>query len=131
MKNITIAGTVGKDAEQRRTQSGDAVLGWSVAVDDGYGEKKSTIWFDCSLWGKRGDTLSQFIKKGTKVAVSGELGTRIHDGKTYLMVSVQNVTLMGSKPAEQSSTKDQDKGGTYGNFSRDLDDEIPFACEWR
>lgn len=130
MKNITIAGTVGKDAEQRRTQSGDAVLGWSVAVDDGYGEKKSTLWFDCSLWGKRGDSLSQFIKKGTKVAVSGELGTRIHDGKTYLMVSVQNVTLMSSKPAEKSapsSYDEPDKGSSYdGNFSRDLNDDLPF-----
>jgi single-strand DNA-binding protein len=128
MKNISIAGTTGKDAVMRRTQSGEPVLGWSVAVDDGYGENKTTLWFDCSLWGKRGDSLVQYLKKGTKVAVSGELSTRIHEGKTYLMVSVQNVTLMGSKPAEKQA---EDKGGSQPNFSEDLDDRIPFGAEFR
>jgi single-stranded DNA-binding protein len=32
---LTIAGNIGKDAEVRRTQSGDPVAGFSVAVDNG------------------------------------------------------------------------------------------------
>lgn len=125
MKNISIAGTTGKDAVMRRTQSGDAVLGWSVAVDDGYGENKSTLWFDCSLWGKRGDSLVQYLKKGTKVAVSGELSTRVHEGKTYLMVSVQNVTLMGSKPTAEKQTTSYDEPDTRSG-SELTDDDLPF-----
>ncbi len=39
MKQITIAGRLGKDAELRRTQGGDPVLSFPVAVDDGYGER--------------------------------------------------------------------------------------------
>lgn len=136
MKTISIAGTTGKDAVMRRTQSGDPVLGWSVAVDDGYGDNKTTLWFDCSLWGKRGDTLAPMLKKGTRVAVSGELSTRVHDGKTYLMVNAQTVTLMSPKPSEQPKAEGPDhgeplKGNAPANFADDLDDQIPFFMEWR
>lgn len=123
MKAISIAGTVGKDAVMRRTQSGDAVLGWSVAVDDGYGENKTTLWFDCSLWGKRGDSLSSMLKKGTRVAVSGDLSTRVHEGKTYLMVNAQNVTLMSPKPTEQPKADGPDHSRSLED---ELDDGIPF-----
>jgi len=49
MKTITIAGRLGKTAELRRTQGGDPVLSFTVAVDDRSAKEKSTLWFDCSL----------------------------------------------------------------------------------
>ena len=64
MKQIVIAGRTGKPAELRRTQNGDAVLSFSVAVDDGFGQNKKTLWFDCSVWGKRGETLKDMLPKG-------------------------------------------------------------------
>ena len=67
MKTITIAGNVGKDA-QTRTAGQDTVTSFSVAVNDGWGDKKRTLWFDCSVWGKRGKALAQHLTKGTKVA---------------------------------------------------------------
>ena len=123
MKNITIAGRVGKEAVPRRTQNGDAVLSWSVAVDDGWGDKKTTLWFDCSLWGKRGEKLASMLTKGTPVTVSGDLGQRTHEGKTYLTIRVNEVTLHGGKPKEQPS---QEKTDYVRNGSAALDDEIPF-----
>ena len=95
MKTITIAGNIGKDAETRRTQGGDAVTGWSLAVEERKGQDKRTLWFDCSLWGKRGEALAPYLTKGSRVAVSGDLSTREHDGKTYLTVKASEVTLMG------------------------------------
>ena len=117
MKTITIAGNLGRDAELKTLNSGDKVLSWSVAVEDRGGQEKRTLWFDCSLWGKRGDALAQYLTKGTKVAVSGELSTREHDGKTYLGVRANEVTLMGAK-AEGGAPRQA------GGF--DTDDEIPF-----
>ena len=102
MKTITIAGNIGKDAVVRTTQGGDMVTGWSVAVEDRQGREKRTLWFDCSMWGKRGETLSQYLTKGTKVAVSGDLSTREHEGKTYLTVRADQVTLMGGGQERQS-----------------------------
>lgn len=131
MKNITIAGRIGKDAVMRHTKTGDPVLGFSVAVDDGYGQNKRTLWFECSMWGKRGESLEQHLKKGTALAVSGDLSTRDHDGKTYLTVRVADVTLQGGgeKPARQERQQSYGdaSGGGYGHGPSDLgDDEVPF-----
>lgn len=125
MKQITIAGRTGKAGELRRTQNGDAVLSFSVAVDDGYGDKKSTMWFDCSVWGKRASSLEPHIGKGVPLTVSGDLGRREHEGKTYLTIRVNELTLQGGgekKPERQQSYAEQSGGG------RELDDgdEVPF-----
>jgi single-strand DNA-binding protein len=122
MKTINIAGNITKDAVLRRTQSGEPVLGFDVAVNDH--RTKAAVFFSCSLWGKRGDAIKGYLTKGTKVAVSGDLGTREHDGKTYLTVNVSEVTLMGGG-------QKQEERDSYGNQPANFDDNIPFAPEWR
>lgn len=131
MKAVCIAGRLGKAAELRRLQDGTPVLSFSVAVDDGWGERKRTLWFDCSLFGKRGEPLEQYMPKGTAVAVSGDLSTREYEGKTYLTVRANEVTLQGgkqegsqeSRPAQRQQSYAEQSGGSYAN---DLDDEFPF-----
>ena len=133
MKNITIAGNIGKSAEVRTAGQGK-VTGWTVAVDDGWGDKKTTIWFDCNWWGQRGEKVAQYIQKGGKITVAGELSKREHDGKTYLTVNVSDVTLQSKADGGGQSG---DQGGGYGTASHNdsggygggglPDDEIPFA----
>lgn len=127
MKSITIAGNIGKSAELRSTGGGDKVAGFSVAVDDGFGDKKRTLWFDVSIWGKRAETLAPMLVKGGKVCVSGDLSTREHDGKTYLTVRANDVTLQSAKQGggderPQGDRREEPKGGGRS----DMDDEIPF-----
>lgn len=132
MKTIVIAGRLGKDAELRRTQDGTAVLSFTVAVDDGYGERKGTLWFDCSLFGKRGEALEPHLSKGNAVTVSGDLGKREHDGKTYLTVRVSELTMQGGEKREaapkqeRSTSYDRDDARTQRRVDDDLDDTIPF-----
>lgn len=128
MKNITIAGNLGKDSVLRTTNNGDKVLGWSVAVEERNGQDKRTLWFDCSLWGKRGEALAQYLTKGSKVAVAGELSTREHEGKTYLTVRVSEVTLQGGKSEGERSYGGGGSGApnTGGSFPDDMDDDVPF-----
>lgn len=130
MKNIVVAGNVGKDAVIRTTQGGDKITGWSVAVEDGFGQNKRTLWFDCSWFGGRGEKLAQYLTKGSKVTVSGDFSTREHDGKTYLQVRVNDVTLQGGKPEGQRDDRQHDQRAPAGRAA-DMDDEIPFAPEWR
>jgi single-strand DNA-binding protein len=130
MKQITIAGRTGKAGELRHTQGGDSVLSFSVAVDDGYGDKKSTMWFDCSVWGKRAAALAPHIGKGTALGLTGDLGRREHEGKTYLTIRVNELTLQGGgEKKPEATTQQQSSGGA--RVGRELDDEIPFAPEWR
>lgn len=131
MKNITIAGRLGKDANLRDA-GGTDVLGFSVAVDDGYGDNKRTLWFDCSVWGKRAAALAPHLTKGSAVAVAGDLSTREHDGKTHLTVRVAELTMQGGgekqeKPARQERSTSYDRDDKRTQVSqRYLDDEIPF-----
>ena len=136
MKNITIAGNIGKDAVVRTTQGGESVTGWTVAVEERQGQDKRTIWFDCTLWGKRGSGLAQYLTKGTRVAVSGDLSTREHNGKTYLTVRASEVTLLGGgekrdhvdmPPGYEGTAAAQADRGRGPSF----EDEIPFNMEWR
>tara|TARA_R110000744_G_scaffold33429_5_gene78485 strand:+ start:617 stop:985 length:369 start_codon:yes stop_codon:yes gene_type:complete len=122
MQLTTIAGNVGKDAVLRRTSNGDAVLGFSVAVDNGKdknGTKRDSTWFSCSLWGKRGESLEKYITKGTKVALSGRVGVDVYEGKGTLKLSVNELTFMGGGSQEPAQRQDQP-------VRDDLNDEIPF-----
>lgn len=143
MNFITITGNLGKDAEKRVLPDGTSVLSFSVA-DSGQGKDKPAIWWDCSMWGKRADSLANFMRKGQQVTVVGQVTEREYttkDGvtKKAFSVRVQDVALQGGK-------RDDDGGGTsYAPQSHpsaspqtaqatrtstaafsDLDEEIPF-----
>ena len=127
MMQLTIAGNIGRDAEVRKTQNGDSVAGFSVAVETRANGQKATQWFDVSLWGARGERLAQYLTKGSRVAVAGQLGTREHNGKTYLTVRASEITLMGGGQRDGGERADrQDRGDAERRQTSDLDDEIPF-----
>lgn len=133
MQILTIAGNVGKDAELRRTQGGDPVLNFSLAVDNGKdanGNKRDATWFDCAVWGKRAEALSQHIKKGDKLALSGRPSARAHEGKAYLGINVDSLTFQGGSGNSQQQPNDGYGAGGRPS-SRDLDDDLPFAPEVR
>lgn len=69
---IVIAGALGRDATMRYTPGGKAVTSFSVAVSDGYGENKKTIWINVSAWDKTAEACKD-LQKGAKVLVEGRL----------------------------------------------------------
>lgn len=99
----TILGNIGKDGEVKTGDSGMARLSFPLAETIGYGESKKTQWINCTLFGKRADTLSKMLVKGAKVLVFGEVSLREYqakDGtmKTSLDCNVSDVQLL-DKPA--------------------------------
>lgn len=130
MQKLFIAGVIGRDAEIRRTQGGDAVAGFSVAVDNGkdkQGNKRETTWYDCSLWGKRGEGLGPYLTKGTRVAIEGRPGAREHNGKIYLQCSVDEITMLGGGQQKSDGYNSGGNAGGYSNPASDIDqDSIPF-----
>ena len=140
MNIFNFTGGIGKDCRVNTTKNG-SVCGFSVAVNSGYGDKEQTIWIDCTLWGKRAEgKLPEYLVKGQKVAVSGELGTREHEGKTYLTCNVNTIDLIGVRSSETGNGSDQ--GGARSQANKpanepanepakntnfdDFDDDIPF-----
>ena len=120
-------GRIGRDAVTSYTQAGKAVTGWELAVDKGWGDNRQTVWLDCSLWGERGEKLAEHIKKGDRLGVTGEIGTREHDGKTYVTLDVRDVTLLGEK-REGGTPRERPQRQAQAPVSSDdfADDDIPF-----
>ena len=134
MNNWTIAGNVGKDAVLRHIPHGDPVLNFSVGVAERKGQENVTLWVDCSLWGKRAESLEPHIRKGSKVTVSGQAGVRVHEGKAYMSMRVSDVTLQGSKQdgerrdtaqrnSQSHAPTPEQQGGAGSDFP---EDSIPF-----
>ncbi len=125
MNNLNFTGRVGKDCETRHTSSGDTVTSFTAAMDSGFGEKKVVTWLNCSIWGKRGESVSTYLLKGTQVAVSGELTNREYtdkDGnKRYsLDVRVNDLTLIGGKNEGAKNKPGNDAPAAFDN------EDIPF-----
>jgi len=110
MIHATVIGNLGKNAELRHTQGGKSVLNFSVA-SRGRSKEDPPTWVRGALWGARGEKVSQYLTKGTRVAISGALTTREHNGKTYLELDVQELELLGSpgenQPAPQQRQQQQ------------------------
>lgn len=137
MISINTIGRIGKGGGAIKSVRDRTVLAFSIAVDSGWGESKTTLWFDCSLWGQRGEKLVDYIQQGDQIGVTGSLSTREHDGKTYLKIDVQDVTLIGGKREgddKPARSEGRSSGGRASNpqyqnptTSDDFDDSlIPF-----
>ncbi|KRG39124.1 hypothetical protein ARC78_15005 [Stenotrophomonas pictorum JCM 9942] len=98
-------------------------------MDSGFGDKKQTIWIDCSAWGKRFEKVGEYITKGSQLGVSGELGTREHDGKTYITLRVADVTLVGGKSDSQSGGSSGSRGGAPQRQRPERATDAPSARE--
>lgn len=120
MKIIVIAGNIGKTAEVRRTGDGTSVCNFSVAVNEPGKKDAPPTWFGVSLWGKRGEALGPYLTKGTKVTVAGDLSKREHEGKTYLEVRADQVTIQGGGQRQDDAQREAPPSSDYG------DDDIPF-----
>ncbi len=107
-QQITLVGNLGRDPEMRYTPSGVPVTSFSVAVNkryqgqDGQWQDK-TIWFRVTAWRKLAETASQYLTKGSKVLVVGELEEpRIwtdRDGQAQasLDVTAQTIRFLSSR----------------------------------
>lgn len=106
-----ITGNLGKDAEVKALPSGTMICEFSVAVKSGYGDKEKTNWANCVIFGKKAEGgLPAYLKKGTQVAISGELELQEWDTGTSkgakLVLVVGDLDLIGgvgtNTPAQPS-----------------------------
>ena len=126
MNVFTATGNLGKDARVNNA-GGTAVANFSIAVKSGYGDKAQTIWVDCALWGKQAESrLIDYLVKGQMVAVSGELGTREHEGKTYITMRVDKVSLCGSRDDSQPRQSEATPQPARLSQPAPASDDIPF-----
>jgi single-strand DNA-binding protein len=130
MNLYAFTGNIGGDVKVNNV-SGTSVANFNVAVKSGYGDKAQTIWITVALWGKQAESkLIDYLVKGQGVAVTGELSTREHEGKTYLQVRANSVDLQGGSKQEggnSSARTPQNKSKPSDPApADDFSDDIPF-----
>ncbi len=121
MLKLSLIGNLIKDAENSEVGATN-VTKFTVAVNNRRKKDEAPSFIGCSLWGKRGNGLLPYLRKGTKIYIDGELSIRLSGGKTYHDVNVSECELVGGRPA-QSNNNYQAPNTSNQN---DLDDEIPF-----
>ena len=132
MNKITATGRIAADAEVRFTPSGDPVASFRIASDVGFGDKKTTNWFSCQVWGKRGESLAPHLIKGTPVTVFGALTLREwtdKEGQKRLSpdIRIDEIELQGGKKDSEPSQPQRNAQGAPKASIGDMDDDIPFT----
>jgi single-strand DNA-binding protein len=158
MGDLSVAVLVGRltrDAELKYTNSGQAVCHFSIATSSRV--KKGDQWvdessfWDVDLWGKRAESVNQYLTKGKLVAVQGDMRQDKweQDGQSRMKVKItaNDVQLLGStggpsgqgggqpygggearsqRPAAQPAARGAPRENERGPSADDFTDDIPF-----
>lgn len=135
-QQITLIGNLGRDPEMRYTPTGVPVTSFTMAVNrswvgqDGQRQDKTT-WFRITAWRKLAETASQYLTKGSKVLVVGEVEEpntftdRDGNVRASLEVTAQTIRFLSTRgeagmPAGAGSSEAADSSGEMS------DEDIPF-----
>ena len=109
LNTVAISGRLGRDPELKSTNNGNSVANFSVAVDQGYGEQKTTSWVRCVAWQKTAEFVSKFFQKGDMIILSGRLQGRSweQDGvkREVLEIVAEKIDFAGEKKKTQSNVE--------------------------
>ena len=124
-QQITLIGNLGRDPEMRYSASGVAVTNLSVATSrnwtgqDGQRQEK-TVWFRVSVWDRQAETCNQYLTKGQRVLVVGEMEEpyvftdQEGNSRASLQVRARNVQFLNSRAEREAMGVG---GGQYGGQS--------------
>ncbi|WP_210371516.1 single-stranded DNA-binding protein [Borreliella garinii] len=106
INSLVLSGRLTRDSELSYTESGMAVLRFSLANNRKM--KKNDEWidypqyFDCVIFSKRAESLNEYLKKGKQVVVSGSLkyeswqDKNTGDKRSKINVFVDNLQMFSS-----------------------------------
>lgn len=141
MNKATLIGNLTRDPEVRTTQSGVSMCSFTIAVNRRYTSadgSKQTDFIPIVAWRKTAELCGQYLSKGRKVAVVGEIQTRTYDAKDgtkrYVTEIVADEVEFLSPRGEQSGGYEARPSGAHAAPAQDdldgfadiEDDELPF-----
>ena len=84
MNQVNLIGRLTADPEIKHTQSGTAMVRFSIAVDRNYtkqGEEKQADFINCVAWDKKAEFICKYFSKGQKIALTGSIRTGSYTDK--------------------------------------------------
>lgn len=145
LNRVTVMGRLSRDPELRHTQSGIAVLSFSLAVDRDFKDKqtgeRATDWINCVAWRNTANFIAGHFSKGRMIALSGRLQSREYtdrDGnKRYTTeILVDSAYFADSKresgyyPAPEGNANESElppvEGEKFSEILEEDESDIPF-----
>lgn len=133
INKVVITGNLTREPELKRTASGMAILNLGVAVNDRRKDPKSGEWgdyanfIDCVMFGTRAESISNYLHKGTKVAIDGKLRwsqwEREGQKRSKVEVTVDDIEILTPKGEQPNSPQAQAPIEVQAEV---YDDDIPF-----
>lgn len=140
---VTLIGNVGRDPEVFDFKSGgDKKEGvkFSLAVTDGYGDKKTTTWYSIVAYNGLVKVVKDYVSKGKSLFLEGRIALKSYKNKddetvSYIEVTADTLKLLGGK--SEGGSKDSDSGSSRSSSSSSKgssnqrsapveDDDVPF-----
>jgi len=156
LNRTELIGRLGADPEIRRTQAGDAVATLAIATNEHWtdkatGEKREeTEWHRCVIWRRLAEIAEQYLHKGARVYVAGQLKTRKWQDRNGLdryttEIQVRDMIMLSGhdESGQQHGSQgrhgqqrggqggyDQQRGApvadTFQSEAPNFDDDVPF-----
>ena len=130
MNKVILMGRLTKDPEISSSASGTTFARYSIAVDRKYKQEgePDADFFNCTSIGKQGEFVERYLKKGTKILVTGRLQnnnyTNKEGHKVYdVRVITEEVEFAESKGSQQQNTGSND----FLNIAASIEEELPFS----
>lgn len=138
INKVILMGRLTKDPELRYTNNKTPVCSFTIAVNNGYGEKQQADFINCVAWNKTAEFVTKYFIKGRMIIIAdGRISTRsweTQDGKrAYATEVVANEVNFGeSKTSPQLNTPQtaaqppmQDDDDDFTPLDEE-DDDLPF-----
>ena len=141
INKVIIVGNLGQDPEIKYTAGGAAVTTLSIATSDSWKDKDSgmdqerTEWHRVVLWRRLAEIAGEYLKKGSKVYIEGQLQTRKweQEGQTRYTTEIiaRDMQFLDSRGSSntsstQKSSEMNDQSAANIPDSAIDDDDIPF-----
>ena len=131
INKVILMGRLTREPELRHLEMDKSVCGFTIAIDNGYGDNKRTDFVNCVAWNKTAEFISKYFAKGKMIIVIGRVTSRsweTQDGhKRYVTEVIANEVNFGeTKAARQTGTQQsmQDDNGFIPIDEND--DDLPF-----
>lgn len=132
LNKVILIGRMCSDPEVRYSQpTNTAIARYRLAVDRKYkrdGEPDADF-INCLCFGKSAEFVEKYLKKGTKIAVTGRIQTGSYKNKDGNMVYTTDIVVEEHEFCESSRNNEQPSASTNDGFASypDLDEELPFV----
>ena len=142
MNKVHLMGRLTRDPEVRYSQgeNATAIARYTLAVDRRYNrnnDEQSADFINCVAFGRNGEFAEKYLRKGTKIVVTGRIQTGSYTNKDGVKVYTTDVVVEEQEFAESknnssagngsnSAPATQDTSDGFMNIPDGIDEELPF-----